>query len=207
MFGCRFWQCRGAVCPVLKSDEMTQAVGIGQDGRLWTAPTTGAALDPVDKTSAMTQPVGKDADGKLWTAAGGGGGSGAVTGTAEIWFDGAQTSYTVDYTIFGNVVVLHFNISSLMFGAATYFEVRGLPSDVVIDSTTVLTLLRPSGNGADIVPLQFAKAANAALIVTAVENVAAFSIPQSSAVTGTGSANSPYYWQYLNGQTVTLYKN
>ncbi|MBQ6342849.1 MAG: hypothetical protein IJI41_06980 [Anaerolineaceae bacterium] len=191
---------------MLKNDEMTQPVGIGQDGRLWTAPTTGTALDPVDKTSAMTQPVGKDADGKLWTAAGGSG-SGAVTGTAEIWFDGAQTSHTVDYTIFGNAVVLHFNISSLMFGAAAYFEVRGLPADVVIDSTTVLTLLRPSGAGANIVPLQFAKAANGALIVTAVENVAAFSIPQSSAVTGTGSANSPYYWQYLNGQTIMLYKN
>lgn len=206
MFGCRFWQCRGAVCPVLKSDEMTQAVGIGQDGRLWTAPTTGAALDPVAKTQAMTQAVGVDGDGKLWTEPTGGS-SGAVAGTAEIWFDGAQTSYTVDYTIFGNAVVLHFNISSLMFGAATYFEVRGLPSDVVISSTTVLTLLRPSGNGADIVPLQFAKAANGALIVTAVENVAAFVIPSSGTVTGSASSNSPYYWQYLNGQTVTLYKN
>lgn len=66
MFGCRFWQCRGAICPVLKTPEMTQAVGVGQDGRLFTEPTSGSGISPDAKTADMTQPVGLDSNGKLW---------------------------------------------------------------------------------------------------------------------------------------------
>lgn len=63
---CKFWQCRGAICPVLKTPEMTQAVGVGQDGRLFTEPTSGSGISPDAKTADMTQPVGLDSDGKLW---------------------------------------------------------------------------------------------------------------------------------------------
>ena len=37
----RLWLDRGGIAPELKTDEMTQPVGVGQDGRLWTAPTGG----------------------------------------------------------------------------------------------------------------------------------------------------------------------
>ena len=60
------WHCHGGICPVLKTAEMTQPVGVGQDGKLWTEPTGGLDISPDAKTADMTQPVGLDSDGKLW---------------------------------------------------------------------------------------------------------------------------------------------
>ena len=65
--------------PVAKTGEMTQEVGIDNNGKLWTRPADSYTLPiatssvlggvkPDAKTSAMTQAVGVDSNGKLWTA-------------------------------------------------------------------------------------------------------------------------------------------
>lgn len=34
------WRCPGGICPELKTDDMTQPVGVDKNGKLWTEPTT-----------------------------------------------------------------------------------------------------------------------------------------------------------------------
>lgn len=48
----RLWLDRGGIAPELKTDDMTQPVGVGQDGRLWTAPTDGGE-QPVTGTGTL----------------------------------------------------------------------------------------------------------------------------------------------------------
>lgn len=48
----RLWLDRGGIAPELKTDDMTQPVGVGQDGRLWTAPT-GGGEQPVTGTGTL----------------------------------------------------------------------------------------------------------------------------------------------------------
>ena len=50
------WRVRGGIAPELKTDEMTQPVGVGQDGRLWTKPATGGGGGDVD-TKVFPQTV------------------------------------------------------------------------------------------------------------------------------------------------------
>lgn len=49
----RLWLDRGGIAPELKTDEMTQPVGVGQDGRLWTAPTGGGGDQPITGTGTL----------------------------------------------------------------------------------------------------------------------------------------------------------
>ena len=62
----------GGVMPYIKTDDMTQAVGVDSDGRLWTILNP---VKPIPETDDMTVPVGMDKEGKLWTypCEGGGG--------------------------------------------------------------------------------------------------------------------------------------
>lgn len=73
----------GIVNPIAKTSDMSQSVGVDNEGKLWTAPTTGTGgssytlpvanattlggVKPVAKTSDMTQQVGVDANGLLYT--------------------------------------------------------------------------------------------------------------------------------------------
>ena len=34
-----FWRCKGGICPVLKTDEMTSPVGVDRNGKLFSVPT------------------------------------------------------------------------------------------------------------------------------------------------------------------------
>lgn len=57
---------------VAKTSEMTQQVGVDDNGALWTAlpvasSTTLGGVKPIAKTTAMTQKVGVDDNGALWT--------------------------------------------------------------------------------------------------------------------------------------------
>ena len=54
----------GTVKPVVKTEGMTQDVGIDSSGKLYTAPSE---VRPVGKTTSMTQDVGVDSTGKLFT--------------------------------------------------------------------------------------------------------------------------------------------
>lgn len=75
----------GAVKPVSRENNMSQPVGVGIDGRLWTIGytlpvaevATLGGVKPVTATAEMTQPVGVDAAGALYTAPGASGGGGA----------------------------------------------------------------------------------------------------------------------------------
>lgn len=77
----------GAVKPVSRENNMSQPVGVGIDGRLWTIGytlpvaevATLGGVKPVTATAEMTQPVGVDAAGALYTAPGASGGGGVTS--------------------------------------------------------------------------------------------------------------------------------
>lgn len=87
----RLWLDRGGIAPELKTDDMTQPVGVGQDGRLWTKPTRG------------------------------GGGNQPLVGSGELYDEYASiTAGTYDYVIQGKlaVVTLHVPTAPLSVGLA-----------------------------------------------------------------------------------------
>ncbi len=49
----RLWLDRGGIAPELKTDDMTQPVGVGPDGRLWTKPATGGGDQPITGTGTL----------------------------------------------------------------------------------------------------------------------------------------------------------
>lgn len=58
------------------TDQDTQEVHIGEDGKLYTASTKALShINPIPKNGKMTSPVGVSADGRLWSITGGSGGS------------------------------------------------------------------------------------------------------------------------------------
>ena len=84
----------GAVKPVSRENNMSQPVGVGIDGRLWTegytlpiaAAATLGGVKPVAATDDMTQPVGVDEAGALFTMPGASGGASVSGGaSAEEW--------------------------------------------------------------------------------------------------------------------------
>lgn len=186
MFGCRFWQCRGAVCPVLKTDEMSQAVGIGQDGRLWTAPTTGAALDPVAKTQAMTQAVGVDGDGKLWTEPTGG--NSQITGTGTLRDMTAQLDVgTFDYVINGKIMTVRLHVPNSWQTTSLGVSLSGLPAGVSFGINQFGFVYQPIGDS------------------TTIEGVVQFNIGGVSI--RVGGVLYAYQLVYVDGYTFTLVLN
>lgn len=126
---CKFWQCRGAIVPVLKKPEMTQEVGVGQDGRLWTEPTTGTALNPVAKTADMTNPVGVDGNGELWCE--------PVstldqqTGTGDLYDSiSEQNVGTYDYVITGKTMTVQIHVPATWTSTCVGVSMTGLPAGV-----------------------------------------------------------------------------
>ena len=54
------WHCHGGICPVLKTAAMTQPVGVGQDGKLWTEPSDGGTGHEVVKAYGLATSIGND---------------------------------------------------------------------------------------------------------------------------------------------------
>ena len=204
---CKFWQCRGAIVPVLKDDDMTQAVGVGQDGRLWTAPTTGAALNPVPKTGAMTQAVGVDSDGELWTAPTGGG-SGATTGTGDIYANGSDTGVDYDYTYTGKVLVIRIKGATSPMLSGNTLDFKGLPAAMEVASTYVLHVHDYGANSIYFVPVTFEKVANGDLVATLDKYPYNVTVPSTGALSFTSAGGTGnYFAQYLTGAVITLGTN
>ena len=204
---CKFWQCRGAICPVLKADGMTQPVGVGQDGRLWTEPTTGSALNPVAKTAAMTQPVGVDGDGELWTEPSGGG-AGVTYDTGDIYANGSDTGVDFDYTIAGKTLVIRIKGATSPMLSGNTLDFKGLPAALVVPSTYVLQVCDYGANSIYFVPVTFAKLANGDLVATLDKYPYAVTVPSTGALTfNSANATGNYFAQYLNGAVITLGTN
>ena len=146
---CKFWQCRGAIVPVLKDDGMTQAVGVGQDGRLWTEPTTGSALNPVAKTPAMTQAVGVDGDGELWTEPTGG--NSQITGTGTLRDVAAMLDIgTFDYVINGKIMTVRLHVPNSWSSTSLGVSLSGLPAGVSFSTNQFGFVYQPIGDSTTI---------------------------------------------------------
>lgn len=183
---CKFWQCRGAICPVLKADGMTQPVGVGQDGRLWTEPTTGTTLDPVAKTAAMTQAVGVDGDGKLWTEPTGG--DSQITGTGTLRDEANQLDIgTFDYVINGKIMTVRLHVPNSWSTTAYGVWLLGLPAGVSFATNEFGFVYQPVGDSITI------------------NGVVSFN--QGVVSIRVGGVLYAYQLIYVNGQTFTLVLN
>lgn len=126
----------GLTKPVSATAEMTQAVGVNNEGELFTTPGGGSytlpvasatnlgGVKPLTKTTTMTQAVGVDLEGRLYTAPGSGGDSAPFL--SQTWhISGSQTVGTADTPV---TVTL-----SGLSGNWNYAELTGT-SDLLINS-------------------------------------------------------------------------
>lgn len=226
----------GAIAPVPATPEMTQEVGI-RNCRLYTKPGDAVAsefearLDAVEDLAAETSlsvddlETAVEADGaringlttRMTSAenritalenGGGGGGTGAIVGSGDVYYDGTDSGYDFKYTLDGGAVIIHLesDMSLSMPGTDNFIELVGLPADMVISAVSIIHMVQPGSNVIDYVPVTWSKAANANLKATCTDNMVSESIPSTGVPSYVCSTASPYYFRYFGKQNIVLYK-
>lgn len=235
--GWRFFepQVPGAIAPVPATSEMTQEVGI-RNCRLYTKPGDAVVSEFEERLSAVEDLAAEtsldvddletavEADGSQinslksrMTSAenritvlenSGGGGTGAIVGSGDVYYDGTDSGYDFKYTIDGGVVTIHLesNMSLTMPGTDNFIELVGLPADMVISAMYIMHLVTPGSNVVDYVPVTWSKAANENLKATCTDNMVAANIPSTGVPSYTCSTASVYYFRYFGKQNIVLYK-
>lgn len=188
----RLWLDRGGIAPELKTDDMTQIVGVGQDGRLWTAPTGGASEEEIE-----------DLDARV-TALENGGGMTTETGTFHVTI-GSTTIQGGKWEKIGDVV---------------YFYVPNTVN-AIMENATLMTLIPDSGQPTipecAIKYVDFHRVATnleygmyGRFIVTSggayatIDNISSFMQDFDTQGNRNVQTNSAYYWQYMTIQFTAM---
>lgn len=163
-----FWHCFricGGLVPVLKNDKMTQPVGVGQDGRLWTEPTGGGAsnigycqarsseelnADPYtfnNFTMAVADPAGRVTidNGKIKI----GDGVNAVAVSVRFAYPSAQPATYYGVELLKNGTTVTSSMRGTTQGAGIVSETFTIPMTIITVHANDVFTVKVTGGGAD----------------------------------------------------------
>lgn len=143
------------VKPVKKTVEMTQPVGVDDDGRLWTAPVNGTDAEDYEQVGVAPYAVTEsglfvlpDAETRIYTE----GGRENLLANIQNVVDGPWGLTSIDYTVSGNTVTVNsVEISSGLWAMFTIYGIYLEPGDYTfqVQGCTGIATDLHSGTSAD----------------------------------------------------------